>query len=174
MALGRTPPCPSRPDASARSSSVGQGGCHACSSWETVVESESFTRKPWWRRWFGTRSERAAACFLRRLGYRIVARNWSCKLGELDLVALDGACVVFVEVRSTQTGPSERPAASVGAAKQRRLTSLALCFLQQKKLLNYMARFDVVVIRWPPGQREPTVVHFPHAFEAVGEGHMFR
>ena len=58
-------------------------------------------RKPWWRRWFGSRSERAAERFLRRLGYRVVARNYSCSHGELDLVAVDGACVVFVEVRST-------------------------------------------------------------------------
>ncbi len=57
--------------------------------------------KPWWRRWFGTRSERAAARFLRRLGYRILARNYTCSHGELDLIALDGRCIVFVEVRST-------------------------------------------------------------------------
>ena len=47
----------------------------------------SLARKPWWRRWFGTRSERAASRFLKSLGYRIVARNWSCPLGELDLIA---------------------------------------------------------------------------------------
>src|SRR5439155_8813704 len=81
---------------------------------------------PWWRRWFGTRSERAAARFLRRRGYRIVARNYTCSLGELDLVALDGRTLVFVEVRSTATEDAERPAASVDPAKQRRLTDLAL------------------------------------------------
>src|SRR5436305_3835762 len=98
-------------------------------------------RKPWWRRWFGSRAERAAVRFLRRLGYRIVARNYTCKHGELDLVAVDGACVVFVEVRSTEQPTVERPAASVDCAKQRRLTDLALHFLQAKKLLNQPARF---------------------------------
>ncbi|HMC64878.1 MAG TPA: YraN family protein, partial [Gemmataceae bacterium] len=65
---------------------------------------ESPARKPWWRRWFGTRSERAAARFLKRLGYRIVSRNYVCAFGELDLVAVDGRCIVFVEVRSTGEG----------------------------------------------------------------------
>src|SRR5262249_22187413 len=130
-------------------------------------------RKPWWRRWFGTRSERAAARFLKRLGYRIAARNYSCPHGELDLVALDGCCVVFVEVRSTGTGDAARPAASVDAAKQRRLTDLALHFLQTHGLLNHAARFDVLALSWPAGRREPEVVHYRSAFEAVGRFQMY-
>jgi putative endonuclease len=137
------------------------------------VDPEPLARKPWWRRWFGTRSERAALRFLRKKGYRIVARNYSCKLGELDLVALDGACVVFIEVRSTETGEIERPAASVDAAKQRRLTQLALHFLQAKKLLNQAARFDVLAISWPVGAKEPKIAHYQNAFEAVGRFQMF-
>ena len=88
--------------------------------------------------------------FLRRLGYRILARNYTCPYGELDLVALDGPCIVFVEVRSTETADLERPAASVDAAKQRRLTDLALHFLRQHRLLDRPARFDVLAVSWPP------------------------
>lgn len=131
-------------------------------------------RKPWWRRWFGTRSERAAECFLKQLGYRLIGRNLVYPEGELDLVALDGSCIVFVEVRSTEGSDLERPAASVDALKQKRLTHLALRFLQQKKLLNHAARFDVLALSWPAGQRQPTIVHYPHAFEAVGRFQMFR
>ena len=137
------------------------------------MDTQPRARLPWWRRWFGSRSERAASRFLKRLGYRIVARNYSCKLGELDLVALDGPCVVFVEVRSTETEEPERPAASVDAAKQRRLSELALYFLQQKKLLNHPARFDVMAISWPPAAKEPKIVHYPNAFEVVGKFQMF-
>ena len=129
--------------------------------------------KPWWRRWFGTRSERAAARFLKRLGYRIVARNWSCSLGELDIVALDGETLVFVEVRSTEAQGVERPAASVDAVKQRRLTDLALAFLQKHKLLDRAARFDVLAICWPANQRDPEIVHYQDAFPAVGRFQMF-
>jgi putative endonuclease len=124
--------------------------------------------KPWWRRWFGTRSERAAARFLRRLGYRILVRNFSCPLGELDLVALDGACLVFVEVRSTLGTDHEKPAASVDIAKQQRLSRLALYFLKKKALLNHAARFDVLTLCWPDGARAPSVRHFKNAFDAVG------
>jgi putative endonuclease len=130
-------------------------------------------KKPWWRRWFGTRSERAAARFLKRLGYRIVARNYHCPHGELDLVAVDGRCVVFVEVRSTGTDDVTRPAASVGDAKQRRLTDLALYFLQQHRLLGYAARFDVLALSWPANQRTPAVVHYRDAFPAVGRFQMY-
>src|SRR5690348_6724536 len=101
-------------------------------------------RKPWWRRWFGTRSERAAARYLRRLGWRILARNYTCPHGELDLVAVEDRCVVFVEVRSTGGTDSQRPAASVDQTKQRRLTDLALHFLREKGLLSCAARFDVL------------------------------
>src|SRR5689334_20908411 len=93
-------------------------------------------RRPWWRRWFGSRSERAAERFLKRLGYRIVARNYTCPQGELDLVALDRDCLVFVEVRSTGNENTERTSASVDIAKQRRLTNLALHFLQKRRLLD--------------------------------------
>ncbi|HKB35606.1 MAG TPA: YraN family protein [Gemmataceae bacterium] len=129
-------------------------------------------RHPWWRRWFGTRSERAAAGFLKRLGYRIVARNYTCPYGELDLVAVDVRCVVFVEVRSTESADHLRAAASVDHAKQRRLTQLALHFLQKHRLLDQPARFDVLTIAWPPGRREPQIVHYPQAFEVVGRFQM--
>jgi putative endonuclease len=126
------------------------------------------SRWPWWRRWFGTRSERAAERFLRGLGFRILVRNYRCPDGELDLIALDGRCVVFVEVRSTGGDDVERPAASVDSNKQRRLTNLALRFLQEHRLLGQAARFDVLAVGWPPGERQPHIVHYPNAFEAVG------
>ena len=130
-------------------------------------------RKPWWRRWFGTRSERAAARYLRRLGWRILAHNYTCPHGELDLVAVEDRCVVFVEVRSTEREDSERTAASVDEAKQRRLTRLALHFLQEKNLLGCAARIDVLILSWPPGRREPAIEHHRSAFEAVGRFQMY-
>jgi putative endonuclease len=134
----------------------------------TPSTSTFSSKMPWWRRWFGTRSERAAARFLRRQGFRILARNLHSSRGELDLVALDLGCIVFVEVRSTGRPDLEGPAISVDAAKQRRLTELALQYLQRRRLLGRAARFDVVVLSWPEGQRSPTVVHHRNAFEAIG------
>ncbi len=127
----------------------------------------SLTSMPWWRRWFGSRSEKAATRFLRDKGCRIVVQNWSCPIGELDVVALDGDCLVFVEVRSTEGTDHTRPALSVDLAKQRKLTKLALCYLQKYRLLNQNARFDVLTVSWPAEASEPTIVHYPHAFEAT-------
>ncbi len=139
----------------------------------TTGGAETPARRPWWRRWFGTRSERAAERFLRRQGWRIVARNYSCRHGELDLIALDGRVVVFVEVRSTEGDDPERPAASVDLVKQQRLTRLALYFLQTHQLIDAAARFDVLAVTWPPGSRRPNVVHHRQAFDAVGRFQMF-
>ena len=121
--------------------------------------------KPWWRRWFGNRSEHAAERFLKRLGYKILARNYVCSLGELDLVAADGDCVVFVEVRSTEKEDLDGPAESVDSAKQLRLTKLALHFLRHN-LLGRPARFDVLALSWPADRSAPTIDHYRSAFKA--------
>jgi putative endonuclease len=137
----------------------------------------SFTHWPWWRRWFGRRSERAAAKFLRSLRYRVLAANISDSAGELDLLAIDGQTLVVVEVRSTALDTPDaltNTAASVDLRKQRRITDAALRFLAARRLLGKIAvRFDVIVIGWPATATEPTIRHFPNAFEAVGKYQMF-
>lgn len=126
------------------------------------------SREPWWRRAFGRRAEAAAARHLRAKGYRILARNFTCSLGELDLVAVDPRrTVVFVEVRSTELDDWSRPAASVDAVKQRKLTRLALHYLKTNKLLDASVRFDVLAISWPQGSRQPAIEHLESAFEAT-------
>jgi putative endonuclease len=121
----------------------------------------------------GQRGEEAAARYLRRLGYKIVARGERDRLGELDLVAVDRPAVVFVEVRTRTSQSAGHPVETVDAAKQRRLTRLALAYLKRHGLLEYQARFDVVAITWPPGARRPTIEHFKNAFECVGPDGMF-
>jgi putative endonuclease len=138
-----------------------------------VGDCQSLAQKPWWRRWFGTRSERAAARFLKGRGYRILARNYLCPQGELDLVARDGGCIVFVEVRSTGTEDVTRPAISVDNAKQQRLTGAALHFLQRHRLLGQAGRFDVLALSWPPDRRTPVIAHYRNAFPAVGRFQMY-
>ena len=122
----------------------------------------------------GVRGERAAARYLKRLGYTIVARTDRSVLGELDLVAVDGRTVVFVEVktRSTMVG-GDHPAEVVDERKQRRLARLALAYLKKHGLLEYPARFDVVTVLWKPDQRRPTIEHFLNAFEAPGPADWF-
>ena len=134
-------------------------------------------RLPWWRRWFGDRAERAATNYLRRQGHEVLARNWRCDFGELDLVTRAGSELVFVEIRSTARVDVAAPLTSVDVAKQKQVVRVALAFLKCHGLLGRAARFDVVAVSWPPDQAQPTIEHQPHAFAvpeaALGRGGMF-
>jgi putative endonuclease len=136
-----------------------------------------FSRWRWWKRWFGQRSERAAAKFLRKLGYRLLAANVSDQQGELDLLALDGETLVIVEVRSTSSDRPdalEQTAASVNFRKQKKITEATARFLSRRRLLGRIAvRYDVLVLAWPEHAREPTFRHIPHAFESTGRFQFF-
>lgn len=127
-----------------------------------------FSRFPIWRRWFGRRSEKAAAKYLRKQGCRILGCNVEDRIGEIDLLALDGETIVVVEVRSSETKTFDELAATVNHDKQRRLTNAILRFIQRRKLQNVGVRFDVLAIRWPASAREPEVRHYRHAFQSVG------
>lgn len=123
----------------------------------------------------GKRGEQAAAKFLKQLGYRILAEGHLQRLGEIDLIALDGECLVFVEVKTWMAGSDALPADAVDLRKQEKLTRAALIYLKQHRLLDRAARFDVISIIWPSSAKEqPDIRHFKHAFEAVGRFQMFR
>jgi putative endonuclease len=121
----------------------------------------------------GERGEAAAARFLKRLGYTIIARGSHIRRGEIDLIAVDGRTLVFVEVKTRISHDAGHPAEAVDREKQRRLTRLAIDYLKRHGLLDSRARFDVVAITWPSGRRRPIIDHFKNAFEPVGQGQMF-
>ena len=127
----------------------------------------------WLTRWLGDRGERAAARYLRQQGFKILARQHSSRLGEIDLIALDGDCVVFVEVKTRRSDAAGHPVEAVTLEKQRQLTRLALAWLKQHNLLERRARFDVVAILWPEDSRHPEIQHYRNAFEPVGFGQMY-
>ncbi len=92
----------------------------------------------------GRAAEDAAARFLRKHGYVLLARNFSTPQGEVDIIAADGKTIVFVEVRSLATlGPVE-PQASVGPRKQARIRAAASKYLATKGAEGALCRFDVV------------------------------
>jgi putative endonuclease len=135
--------------------------------------SQPRSRLPWWRRWFGMRAETAVARYIKHQGYRILARNYRCSHGEIDLIAIDGNCLVFIEVRSTAGERTERPALSVDRTKQNRLTRLALHYLQSNHLLGRPARLDVIAVSWPANAKVPQIDHYQNAFEATDRFQMF-
>jgi putative endonuclease len=140
-------------------------------AWRPVSRATSL--RGWWTRWLGNEGERLASRHLRRLGYRIVARQYRNQWGEIDLIALDGDCVVFVEVKTRRAGVPGHPIDAVTPAKQAKLTRLALGFQKKKRLLDRPARFDVVTVMRPDDGGRPVVEHFRNAFPPVGRGQMF-
>ena len=125
----------------------------------------------WRSKTLGQRGEQAAARYLRRKGYRIVARGQREGRSEIDLVAVDGRTVVFVEVKTLASAELGHPAEAVTPDKQRALTRGALTFLKRHDLLEYASRFDVVAISWT--KRKPKIEHIQDAFEPIGRGQMF-
>lgn len=121
----------------------------------------------------GRRGEDAAARYLKRHKYRLIARGVRSRLGELDIVAADGRTVVFVEVKTRRTTDAGHPAEAIDPDKQRRMTRAALAYLKANGLLEYRARFDVVAVLWPEGARRPTIELYRNAFSPVGRGQFF-
>jgi putative endonuclease len=123
-------------------------------------------------RTLGEQGEAIAARYLKRRGFKIVAHRDRSRLGELDLVAVDGRTIVFVEVKTRRSAKKGRPTEAIDHAKQCQLTRAALAFLKSHGLLEERARFDVIAIIWPDGV-EPHIEHFRDAFSAKGLSSQF-
>jgi len=131
-----------------------------------------FDPRRWLARLLGDRGERLAARVLKRKGYRILARQCRRRFGELDLIALEGDCLVFIEVKTRSTGRAGRPGEAVDRSKRSRITRAALAWLKSRHLLEHRSRFDVVAITWRTGET-PIVEHFERAFDAEGPPSLF-
>lgn len=94
----------------------------------------------------GKKGERLAADFLTGNGYQILETNFRCPLGEIDIIARDHQEIVFVEVKTRKSHALGYPEQAVGIQKQKKLSQLALWYLQAKKMSDKKARFDVVAV----------------------------
>jgi putative endonuclease len=81
-----------------------------------------------------------------RRGYRLVARNWRCPLGELDLIVAGPGVIVFCEVKARRPGPMGEPFEAVTPAKRRKLRALAQAFLAAYGWGARTCRFDVASV----------------------------
>ena len=103
----------------------------------------------------------------------IVARGYQDKFGEIDLIAVDGETIVFVEVKTRTSDIAGLPAEAVDAVKQKHLTKTALGYLKWHRLTECSARFDVISITWPRESKRPEIIHYKNAFEQVGQFQIF-
>lgn len=95
---------------------------------------------------FGAFGENLAADWLTENGYRVLDRNFSCRAGEIDIIAMQSDTVVFIEVKTRSSNRFGQPSEAVSTSKQRKLVKTALYYMQKNKLLEYMCRFDVMEI----------------------------
>lgn len=103
--------------------------------------------QPLSKRAFGEQLEKLAISELSRQGLKIIAQNYLCKLGEIDIIARDKNDLVFVEVRYRKNQNFGGAVASVNKKKQERVVRAANHYLQKHKLNNNIAcRFDVIAI----------------------------
>jgi putative endonuclease len=111
----------------------------------------------------GAYGERLAVAHLLGQGMVVLDRNWRCPAGEIDIVARDGAALVFVEVKTRRSATHGSPAEAVVVSKIHRLRRLAAAWLANSGLRPGEVRFDVVsVLPQPKGAAR--VEHIKGAF----------
>ena len=108
----------------------------------------------------GDQGERAAERHLLRQGLVIVERGLSGRRGEVDLIAVEGQTIIFVEVKTRSSYRKGHPAEAVDDSKQRHLTNTAYCYLKKNGLTDCSFRFDVISVVWPDLDASPTIEHF--------------
>ena len=94
----------------------------------------------------GQEGEDAAAAHYRAAGYSVLARNWRCDEGEIDLICRKGGTIVFCEVKTRSTSAFGSPAEAVVPAKRRRLRRLGARWLRQHATRCEQVRFDVASV----------------------------
>ncbi len=116
-------------------------------------------------RLLGRWGEDRAAEYLRDRGCHIVAANWKCRFGELDLIAEDGTYLCFVEVKLRKSAAFGPAAAFVDRRKQEKLRTAAMLYLSRHET-DLQPRFDVIEIYAPQGMetRKPEIFHLKNAF----------
>lgn len=101
--------------------------------------------------------------FLKKNGYRLIEQNYVCKMGEMDIIGKEKDTLVFIEVKTRTSREFGPPQLAVNAWKQRQLSKVALNYLNEKRLKDVKARFDVVAILL--GQEREEIELIKDAFE---------
>ena len=115
------------------------------------------------RRLLGERGEALAAAWYEAEGYEVLARNWRCRAGELDLVLGRGRAVVFCEVKTRSSTRFGAPIEAITRAKSQRIRRLAAQWMAESDLSRRELRFDVASVMVERGQ-EPVVEIIERAF----------
>lgn len=116
------------------------------------------------RQILGKKGEKQAARYLKKKGYKVVTANYRCKYGEIDLIARDADILIFVEVKTRTSSDFGVPAAAVDYRKQQQISKVAHHYLITHHNDDVDARFDVISILSPRGQKTE-IEHISDAFD---------
>lgn len=116
------------------------------------------------RQILGIEGEASAAAYLKEKGYTVVAQNYRCTYGEVDIIAKDGNTLVFVEVKTRSSKTFGSPLAAVGYRKQQQISKTAFAYLSENQLGDVDARFDVISILREKG-KQVQIGHVIDAFD---------
>jgi len=117
----------------------------------------------------GSIGEKAASEFLEGRGYKIIEKNFRCKIGEIDIIAADNDVIVFVEVKTRSSNIYGQPSEAVNFYKQRKIVQTALTFIKKNKLYDWMSRFDVVEVILDDHHNAIDINLIKNAFEYSGK-----
>ena len=116
------------------------------------------------KRQTGAYYEQAAGRYLEQLGYEILEYNYRCRSGEIDIIAKDGAYVVFCEVKYRADSRKGDPLEAVDARKQNVIFRCAMYYLAEHHLNDVPCRFDVTGIQGQDGSEDAKVTYIKNAF----------
>ena len=99
-----------------------------------------------YKSFIGKLGEDEAQKYLIKNGYKILECNYFCRFGEIDIVAMDQNCLVFVEVKTRTSNKYGNPENAVNYWKKKHMKLTARNYIDHKRMANFVARFDVVEV----------------------------
>ena len=99
------------------------------------------------RQAFGKAGEELAVRYLKKKGYKVLEQNYTCPVGEIDIIARDKKTIVFVEVKTRRSMSYGSARLAITPRKQRKISMTALYYLKSNHQMNRGARFDVVTVQ---------------------------
>ena len=113
----------------------------------------------------GALGENISENYLKNLGYRILDKNFRCKCGEIDLIAINKGYICFVEVKTRYGINYGTPAESVTSSKQKKIYKTAQVYILMKNIIDYNFRFDVIEVLLNSNTNDFLVNHIEDAFQ---------
>ena len=114
----------------------------------------------------GSYGEDLACDFLEKNNYHIIDRNFSNKLGELDIICTFKDIIIFLEIKSRYTANYGLPIEAVTYSKQKKIIKLSKSYIQYRNLYNFNIRYDVITIMFNSKNSSYELTHYIDAFRA--------